>query len=94
MIQFNLLKNPKQIVTTPEASKRTFEPNDFPVETILFNLIAPEKASNTFTDVVAFQTIIGTGWILGGKAFNPNLHDGDTFISLSFLDQILTADFL
>ena len=62
-------------MTTPEVSKRTFEPNDFPVETILFNLIAPEKASNTFTDVVAFQTIIGTGWILGGKTFNPNWHD-------------------
>ena len=77
-------------MTTPEASKRTFEPNDFPVETILFNLIAPEKASNTFTDVVAFQTIIGTGWILGGKTFNSHI-----LLSLCpFLNQILSAEFL
>ena len=26
--------------------------------------------------------------------FNHNWHEGDTFISLSFLDQILSADFL
>ena len=69
-------------MTNPEASKRTFEPNDFPVETILFNLIAPEKASNTFTDVVAFQTIIGTGWILGGKTFNSHWHDEGYFYLL------------
>ena len=31
---------------------------------------------------------------IGKPFFNPNWHEGDTFLSLSFLDQILTAEFL
>ena len=34
-----------------------------------------------------------TGVSYSFSYFNPNWHEGDTFISLSFLDQIFSAEF-